>query len=220
MAPSERWRHGPTSLPALHDIMIHSAAKSDASPWPVAIERTVSSLAALPFLSDRLMLLELLGEEGIGPLQYIDDITVPCPCAEAVAAVLAPHPDSACSKYCSRVKAQMNYEPNKTAAMALLDSPPLDEQLQDVGIVTSYRLLGVLVDSALTFEPALREVSAKSIGMLQQLLQVGQSNGFSMPLVASQVVVRLEPFVLFSCAILILSPSSRDFAQQAPAILG
>ena len=158
-------------------------------------ELTVVSLAKLRFLSDRLMLLKFLGQTGLGPRQYVDDMTAPCPSAGAVAAVLSPLQDAACSECCRRARAQTNYEPNETAAMAMLDSPPLDDDAVGVHVASSYKLLGVLVVSSISFLPCLTAVVAKAMGMMKQLLQVARASGFSLPLVASQVVVRLEPCV-------------------------
>ena len=52
-----------------------------------SVEATVSHLAPLPYVAHRIMLVEQLGENALGPIQYVDDILAPCPSIGAVEAV-------------------------------------------------------------------------------------------------------------------------------------
>ena len=92
---------------------IAAVANSEQAPWASARILCTSLLTQLPSQSDRQGLLEALGTHALGIMQYVDDGTVPCPSLGAVMAVVNQRPDSACSRYARRMRAQFNYEPNK-----------------------------------------------------------------------------------------------------------
>ena len=85
-------------------------------------------LTTLPILADRVEILERLGSYSLGPLQYVDDTSTPCPSVGAVRAVLGPQPLSACSKYARRMRAVFNYGPGKTACLPMFGNPCPDEE--------------------------------------------------------------------------------------------
>ena len=112
-------------------------------------------------------------------------------CAEA---------SSACSQYAARTKSKFNYGPGKTAGMAL-GSAQLEE---DIGcdVVTTRNLLGILVDSGLTFKPLLAKTLAMGSTLFDQFYYTAMSSGFSLPVAAAQVPLRLEPALLYAAPLL------------------
>ena len=159
-------------------------------------------------LADRLGFIDLLGAQPLEPQQYVDDITVACPSLGALRAVVHPTEDSACKRYSLRAKAQFNYKPGKSAALALLGSPVAGLSTVGCEFVETHVLLGVLVDDALTFQPFLRDVVRKARGIFLELLHAGETGGFSFPIMCAQVLVRIEPFLLYGAALLAVAPGA------------
>jgi hypothetical protein len=151
---------------------------------------------------------ELLGSSCIAPLQFLDDLTAACPSLGALRAVLSDEHSSACSRYAKKAKAAFNHGPDKTAAMALFNAPLASEESIGVGLVETYRLLGILVDYQLTFKPYLLEVCRKGRAIFQELFHAGETAGFSVPLLASQVTCRTVPQVMYGAALLVLVPTA------------
>ena len=79
----------------------------------------------------------------------------------ASAPVLAESRDSACVQYAPQARARFNYKPGKTAVMAMCSSLVSDARDFGVSFVGTRPLLGILVDSSLTFAPFLEEVLRK-----------------------------------------------------------
>ena len=179
-------------------------AAQDRAPWNVTFKHVVDALVTLPSVSDRVGVLEYLGSDGLGPLQYVDDTTVPCPSAGAVRAVVAREQGSACSSYCRMTKSQLNYQPGKTAAMAMLSSPALCEDYVGCDVVDTYRLLGVLLDSDLTFHALLRETLRSGWDSFVKLYHASEASGFPLMVLAEQVSPRVESIVLYASAFLIM----------------
>eukprot|EP00959_Pyramimonas_sp_CCMP1952_P253321 5292520-Pyramimonas_sp.AAC.1 len=104
-------------------------------------------------------LLDRLGSGPLPPLQFVDDLTVAASSPGALRAIVSREPWSACPRYARRTRSQFNCKTGKTAAMAILDSPPPG----DVGCpaVDLKVLLGVLFDSRLTFGPLLKATLAR-----------------------------------------------------------
>ena len=181
---------------------ILAAVAVDSPPWASSAQVAAAALADFDSLADRIAVLELLGAGGLEPARYVDDTTVACPSQGAVRAV-ASEPESASSRYSHRAKAQINRKPGKTAAMSLLGSPPLD--LDDVGcdVVQVHKALGVTIDSDLTFAPLLKEVLAIGWRSFLTLFHTAETGGCSVPTLAGQVPLRVEPIVLYPAAFLI-----------------
>ena len=110
-----------------------------------------AALVDLPAFADKCALLDTIGSQRVGPLQYVDDTTVPCSSPGAVRAIVNKGKASACSRYALRTKSEFNYGKNKTCAMAFSDSPPLDAEFLDCQVVDQKVILGVLFDSQLSF---------------------------------------------------------------------
>ncbi|CAE7471548.1 MOCOS [Symbiodinium natans] len=99
--------------------------------------------------------------------------------------------------------AQFNYGKNKTCAMALLNSPPLDHEALDCDVVDQKHILGVLFDSQLTFLPLLSQSLARGWSMFVDLFHTAETGGFSVPVLSSQVQIRLHPVVLHAAPFLV-----------------
>ena len=120
-------------------------------------------------------------------------------------AILSPEPNSACTRYCNKSRASINRMPGKTAAMALLTSPPLHP---GVGCpsVTTHKILGILLDSDLSFMPLLRRTLAVGWTCFLQVYHAADAGGFTVPIIASQVSLRIDAKTLYASAFLILAP--------------
>lgn len=163
-------------------------------------------LQQLPKLADRFALVEALGSHALGVVQYVDDATAPCPSIGAVAAITRRDADTACNRYARKVRAEFNYGPNKTAVMALLNSPAASPDAVGCDSVASYRLLGCLIDSDLIFAPMLCEAKARAWAQFLELFHAAESIGFSVPILAAQVPVRVLPGLLFLAPFLAVAP--------------
>ena len=182
-------------------------------------------LAQCRSLADRILAIEMLGSHGLGPLQFADDLTAPCGSPGAVVAVIHPSAESACSKYAMMAKAIFNYKSGKSAVMAMYDSPALSPDEAGCDVLTVKRLLGVLVDKDLCFTPLLSECVAKGWSCFQELLSAAQAGGFSLAVVSAQVLVRVQPGVLFAAAFLVCAKDSASKLNRlqfrwATALLG
>ena len=112
---------------------------------------------------------------------------------------------SACSQYAARARAQFNYKPGKTAIMPILSNPVGYSEVDGVQIRDEHMLLGVLVDSGLTFSSCLESIVRRGKAIFGELLQTAETEGFSIPVVAAQVPIRVEPVVLYAAALLALA---------------
>ena len=187
---------------------IAAAADSDAPPWTQTKAVALQVLQRIPTLADRCQIIEILGTWKIAAIQYVDDLTAPCPSAGAVRAILRRDDGSVCDRYARKAKAEFNYGIGKTAAMALLGSPSLDPAVVGCEVVRSRKVLGVLVDDGLTFEPLLADTVRRGWSAFLELFHTAETGGFPIPVMAAQIPVRLEPELLFSAALLIAIPQA------------
>ena len=201
--------HWSPALPErMHRLLAQVSAMvtEDSYPWPKVKRLVADTLMDLPIDADRAIAVDLLGDFRLGPVQFVDDLLVPCQSPGVAAAVCAPMPDSACSRYALRFKAQFGYGPGKTEIMSLFDSPPAsvpgcnDTQLR--------RILGVVVDAELTFKPLLAEVMSRGRTLFSKFFFAAETGGFSVPIMAAQVPLRVESAVLFAGAILATVPGA------------
>ena len=156
----------------------------------------IHALAAVPSLHDRVLCMELLGTEKIGPLFFVDDVVAPYPDAESVEDVLA----FGLPAYEMLAKAQFNYGPQKTATMACCGAPPAKHH------VDVYKLLGIEVDAQMTFAKRLDVVCATGRQVFEEFFHLVESLGLSPAAIAVETPVRIEPVVLYGSELLILAP--------------
>ncbi|CAK0886329.1 unnamed protein product [Prorocentrum cordatum] len=178
-------------------------AAAEESPWPQARRFLRGVLSALSSQADRVAVTERLGAYHVESPQFVDDITTPCPSEGAVRAVLSEEEWSARSRYARRVRARFNYDRGKTAVLPLLDAPP--PLLAGAPVVRAKGLLGVLVDSGLTFLPLLHSTLARGRSLFDELLQAAECGGFSIPVAAAQVPPRIESVILYASPLLALA---------------
>ena len=164
------------------------------------------ALTSLSGFADRCALLDALGSCPVESLQYVDDTTVPCSSPGAVRCIVNKTASSACTRYATRAKSQFHYGKNKTCTMALLSSPPLDPCSLDCEVVSQQTILGVLFDQELTFEPLLRATLARAWSMFVDLFHTAETGGFSVPVLVSQVIIRLHPVIMCVAAFIALAP--------------
>ncbi|CAE7222667.1 MOCOS [Symbiodinium natans] len=151
----------------LQELMANAPTQASAE-----LQTMINSLGSY---ADKCALLDAIGSFSLGPLQYVDDATVPCSSPGAVRAIVNKGGASAYSRYAARTKAQFNYGKNKTCAMALLNSPPLDHEALDCDVVDQKHILGVLFDSQLTFLPLLSQSLARGWSMFVDLFHTAET---------------------------------------------
>ena len=130
---------------------------NDKAPWVRTVAKAVGVLNRFAYLTERVAILESLGSQGFDVAQYVDDTTVPCASSLAAGMVVSKDSLSACSRYCEKVRASLNRKPGKTAVMPMLESELADPETIGSDVVYSYCILGILVDSALSFAPLLKK---------------------------------------------------------------
>ena len=100
-----------------------------------------------------------------------------CASAGALGAIVRRDASSACSRYARKHRAAFNYGKDKTAVMALLGSPsPLEDALQ-CEVVDKYRMLGILIDNALSFLPLLHETLGVADAAFTEVFHAAESGG-------------------------------------------
>lgn len=176
---------------------ISSTAAREDPPWTASQESVTQHMSSLPHLSDRIQILEQLGRAPMGPLLYIDDVTAICPSAGAATAVTT----KAFPRYEAKVKAKFNRGPAKTATMPLLGAPAVCSHDVDV-----YRLLGILLDAQLTLQPRLNEILRSGRELFLETLYAAMVGGFAIPVASAQVMIKVEPHVLYGAELLVLLP--------------
>ena len=149
---------------------------------------------------------DALGTCHIEALQYVDDTTVPCSSPGAVRSIVNRSHDTACARYAVSTKSSFHFGKNKTCAMALLNSPPLDPATLDCEVVQEKVILGVLFDSQLTFGPLLSQMLARLWAMFVDLFHAAETGGFSVPVLVAQVVLRLHPHIFGVAPFIALVP--------------
>jgi hypothetical protein len=195
----------PTLLPRADQVVgriredVSQVASGEVEPWPQAQEVLLQALVSLPTLADRAAAVEALGDGVLGPLQFVDDLTVPCPSQGAARSVCSQEPESACSRYALKFKAAFHHGKGKTVIMPILvDLLPPGNEYCDRKV-----LLGVLVDSGLTFLPLWKATLAMGKSLFTNFFYAAETGGFSIPVAAAQVQLRVEPALLFSAPLLV-----------------
>ena len=182
---------------------IATCAQLDKPPWERTLQMATHRLISFPCLADRVAVIERLGSVWLGPVQYVDDLTTPCPSIGALRAILLRDGRSASDMYASTVKAEFNYGRGKTGVLPLFVAPPPDHDDVGCDVSTTRKILGILFDSNLTFAPMLRAVVGAAWGSFLELYFACESAGIAVPLMALQVALRVEPLVFFGAAFLV-----------------
>lgn len=131
-------------------------------------------------------------------MQFVDDTTIPYSSPGQVRDFVNKHLGSACSQHALRMKTQFHYGRSKTSVSACFDSPCLGESSLDCKVVESKTILGVLFDKNLSFEPLLSQMIAKGWSLFEEMLHAAECGGFSVPVLTSQILVRIHPVLLYS----------------------
>ena len=104
--------------------------------------------------------------------------------------------------------------------MAMLESAPVDPVMVGCDVVSQRRLLGFLIDSGLTFEPLLAETLRRGVALFSHFFNAAETGGFSIPVAAAQVPLRIEPALLFAAPLLAAVPRAESVAIQVGDMLG
>ena len=182
---------------------VSATALGEGAPWARAAAELAEWACGGATEADRAAAQDALGAEHLQPLQFSDDLTVPCPSPGALRAVVSAEPDSACSRFARAVRADFNCASGKTAAMAVAGSP--DPGWVGCPVVDQKLVLGVLVDADLTFQPLLRSVLARGHALFEALFHAGESGGFGLPVLSAQVPLRVESAILYPSPFLLLA---------------
>jgi hypothetical protein len=89
--------------------------------------------------------------------------------------------------------------------MPLLGSPDPLESTVGCDVVYVRRVLGLLIDANFTMAPGLADVLAKGKTVFDHFFDAAESGGFSIPVLAAQVLVRVELVVMHGCELLVLA---------------
>ena len=90
--------------------------------------------------------------------------------------------------------------------MAMLGSPPLEQEALDCLVVEQQRILGVLLDAGLTFQPYAMELLARGWASFLSLLHTGEAGGFTLPIMAAEVLSRIVPYFVYGACFLVVVP--------------
>ena len=71
-----------------------------------------------------------------------------------------------------------------------------------------HTILGILFDSNLTFTPFQCAVVRRIRASFLEIFHAGEVAGFSVPVIAAQVPLRLEPVLFYGAAFLVLAPEA------------
>ena len=169
-----------------------------------AFHMAVSSLCSLTRDSERRLAIDLLGEAGLVAAQHVDDTTVPCSSIGHVRAIVAANEASACASYAYKTKSAFQYGRGKCAVLCFQTAPrrPTPEEC-GCEVVSSKKLLGVLVDEDLSFEPCLNEALARGWSSFVQMFNAAESAGFSVAVLTTEICRRLVPEILFAAPLLV-----------------
>ena len=147
---------------------------SDQPSFQATADAAARLLATVADSETRVRILERLGSRPIPPLQFVDDTLVASPtCTQANSCIQAARRD-----YAERVRAAFNDAPDKTAMMAFACDAAAAR-----GMRTQHRSLGILIDTALTFEPFLSEKVRIGRATFLSLLHAAETSGFSIPVI-------------------------------------
>ena len=162
------------------------------SPQDSSLTGVISEvLSAFPKQADRAALVEYFGSPRFHAFQYVDDTVVPCASQGDVAAIVNSHKTSACSQYALKTRSKFHYGPSKTCCLPLLNYPKVDADGIDCAVVAQKLILGVLVDSGLSFKPLLKAAMAQGWSSFLAFYHAAESGGFSLPILASQTEARI-----------------------------
>ena len=145
-----------------------------------------------------------MGRGEFGPLQYVDDDIAVCPSAGSAKAVVQEGNEA----YAYRFRAKFHYGDTKSAVMPLFDSPVVDSAEMGFPVVWTYMLLGILLDSQLCLEPMMAQALARSHKKCLQLFYAAETAGFSVPVEAVQVPLRIEPLILYAAELYVEVPEA------------
>lgn len=187
----------------------------DSSPWAATVRLAASLLSDMPKLADRLLVLDYLGRFRVGPVQYIDDTTMPCPSVGAVAAVIGDTPSSACEQFSSSTGSKINRKPGKTTVMAMYGSPPPAPDVVGSEATPTHTCLGFLLDENLSMEPMLSAVVAQANQSLTTFCNAATCAGVPIPAIAAEIPARIVPIVKYRAPFLLLAPNFEKVLNDA-----
>lgn len=97
--------------------------------------------------------------------------------------------------------------------------PMYDVLDTDGEVVRLRRLLGVLVDACLD-APLLKETRARGWSLFEEFFHAADTSGFSIPVAAAQVPLRIEPSVLYASALLVCAPGAKTALDRLQYLWG
>ena len=186
-------------------LRIQSSYEADASPWTASLRVAVAWLSKMPKLSDRISVLDRLGRFVVGPLQYIDDTTMPCPSVGSLPAVIADKETSACEKIAASTGSRINRKAGKTTVMAMCGSPPPSPDAVGCEVTSTHTCLGFLLDDQLSMEPMLNAVLAHASTACSEFSNAASSAGVPLPVIAAEIPSRIVSVVKYRAPFLVLA---------------
>ena len=187
-------------------VAIQGCYEGDSPPWAASLKVAVSWLCKIPKLADRILVVDCLGRFPVGPIQYIDDTTLPCPSVGALAAVIGDNKTSACEAFAASSGSKINRKPGKTTVMAMYGSPPPSFEVIGCDLASVHSCLGFLIDDQLSMESMLSAVVAHANSALSEFCTAASCAGVPLPVIADEVPSRIESIVTFRAPFLVLAP--------------
>ena len=90
--------------------------------------------------------------------------------------------------------------------MAIGRSPTFDSSATGFELCSARLLLGITLDSELSFVPFARSLLARGRALFDDLYQAAEAGGFPVPVLAAQVPQRVESAIMFGAALLLGVP--------------
>ena len=198
---------------ALHTAQILRVANSDTKPWKQTMDLVIHTLSELPHAADRFELIESLGTLPFGPVQYIDDFTCTSSCVGAAAKVQ----QAAIPAFAHKTKTKFNYGDTKGACMFVFSEDTLEQEHVGAPSVSSYRLLGILLDRHLDMVAYLEQCIAVGRSSFLQLATSAAASGFSFQVSAALAEERVFSKILFGAVFFVMVDAAEDKLNKLQA---
>ena len=170
------------------------------APSPTEARRlAIHLLSRVQNRQQRAQCVEMMGSLALGPLLFVDDVVTPFATDRDVQHAVV-HGLGAYSRFAN---AQFNMGPTKTAVLSCMDSP---QTSLDALACESYKLLGVTIDSQLSFAKRAKQTVQIGKALFEELSLLMREMGLPPPVHAAAVIERVEPVVLYASELFALTP--------------
>ena len=181
-----------------------------ASAVPNDIEATATLLAESPSQATRMAAVDMMADQVVQALLYIDDVLAPAASGPQVAEIW-----KGCEQFTNEVGPRFNLGRTKSAVMGPMGAGTsnLDAARplyfgHEVPVVDLYPYLGFMLDVGLTFAKHFSSLIARGWAAFKEFLGASSSLGLPTPLQALEVPRRVEPAALYGLELCISVPGA------------